>query len=140
MPRQENMNGLRAHGQVVDGVLRRLAAAFVAVEALVLLTGAVVLVNEARSADSPASGIGLGLVAAGVGLALAGCARGLLHGAGWTRGPVITWQLLQAGVGMPVTASAYWYFGLPILLTAAVVGFLVVGCHVLDREERPTTG
>ncbi|MBT0774115.1 hypothetical protein KIH74_34540 [Kineosporia sp. J2-2] len=115
--------------------LRLLVCVLVAVEALALLAGAVALVIEGLGAERPGNAIGLALVAAVIGLSLAAAVRGLHQGARWTRGPVVTWQLLQAGVGMPVSASSYWYFGVPILAIAVVVGFLVAGKHVIAQEE-----
>lgn len=134
MPHQEKPVGREPEDQGAGETLRRLAAVLVALEALALLAGAVALGIEALGADSAAGGVGLALVVAAVGLALAGSARGLLHGARWTRGPVLTWQLLQAGVGMPVTVSAYWYFGVPILALAVVVGLLVASRQVIPHE------
>jgi hypothetical protein len=115
--------------------LRVLVTVLVALEALALLAGAVVLVIEGVGAERPADDLGLAVVAAIIGVALAACARGLRQGARWTRGPVITWQLLQAGVGMPVSASAYWYFGIPILAMAIVVGVLVAGRQVIPQDQ-----
>jgi hypothetical protein len=112
-----------------------LVTVLVALEALALLAGATALVIEGVGAQRPADDFGLAVVAAVIGIALAACARGLRQGARWTRGPVITWQLLQAGVGMPVSASAYWYFGIPILATAIIVGVLVAGKQVIPQDQ-----
>ncbi|MDP9825364.1 hypothetical protein [Kineosporia succinea] len=127
-------------GEVDEGRdgLRLLVAVLVGVEAVALLAGAVALVIEGVGAERPANDIGLAVVAAVIGVALAGCARAIRSGARWTRGPVITWQLLQAGVGMPVSASSLWYVGIPILAVAVVVGFLVAGRHVITRDEQRT--
>ncbi|GAB3246533.1 hypothetical protein [Kineosporia babensis] len=135
MPRQESPAGQDQEGPGGREDLRLLVAVLVGLEALALLVGAVLLVVEGLGASRPVNGIGLGVIAAVIGLALAGCVRGLREGARWTRGPVMTWQLLQAGVGMPVSASNYWYYGIPILAIAVVVGFLVAGKHVIVREE-----
>ncbi len=135
MPRQESPAGQDHDGPDGREGLRLTVAILVGLEALALLAGAVLLVIEGLGAERPANAIGLGVIAAVIGLGLAGCVRGLRQGARWTRGPVVTWQLLQAGVGMPVSASNYWYYGIPILAMAVVVGFLVAGRHVIEREE-----
>lgn len=135
MPSQESPAGRDQDGRGGSDRLRLLVAVLVGVEGLALIAGAVALLVEGLGAPRPQNSIGLAVIAAAVGLALVGCVKGLRQGARWTRGPVVTWQLLQAGVGMPVTASAYWYFGAPILAVAVIVGFLVAGRHVITREE-----
>jgi hypothetical protein len=135
MPSQESPVGREPETATGRQGLRLLVAVLVGLEALALLAGAAVLVAEGLGAERPMNSIGLAVVAAAIGLALAGCTRGLWQGARWTRGPVVTWQLLQAGVGMPVSASNYWYIGVPILAMAVVVGFLVAGKHVIAQEE-----
>lgn len=116
-----------------DG-LRLLVSVLVGAEALALLAGATALVVEGVGAEQPVNSFGLALIAAVVGLALAAAVRGLRQGARWTRGPVLTWQLLQAGVGMPVSASNYWYIGVPILAMAVIVGVLVAGRQVITQD------
>ena len=135
MPRQESPAGRDQEGPEGRDGLRLLVAVLVGLEALALLAGTVLLVLEGLGAERPANALGLAVIAGLIGAALAGCVRGLRQGARWTRGPVLTWQLLQAGVGMPVSASAYWYYGIPILAIAVVVFFLIAGGHVIAREE-----
>ncbi|GAA3591778.1 hypothetical protein GCM10022223_02990 [Kineosporia mesophila] len=134
MASQESPADRTGTGAEASERLRLLVAVLVGLEALALLAGAVALVIEGIGAERPMNDIGLAVVAAVVGLALGGCARAIRQGARWTRGPVLTWQLLQAGVGMPVSASSLWYVGIPILALAVVVGVLVAGRHVIVRE------
>jgi Na+-driven multidrug efflux pump len=112
-----------------------LVATLVAIEAVLLLLGAAVLVIEAlRSGrDNAAATISLAAIAVVVGIGLAFCARGVAQGLRWTRGPVLTWQLLQAGVGMPLSTTKAWWAGVPLLAVAIVVGVLIVGRHVITE-------
>jgi hypothetical protein len=119
-----------------SGRLRALVAALVAVEAALLLAAAVVLlVASARSGQKNAGElIALAAIAIAVGLGLALCARGVLGGLRWTRAPVLTWQLLQAAVGMPVSTTSSWWAGVPLLALAVVVGVLIAGRQVIPES------
>jgi len=83
--------------------------------------------------DNAAATISLAAIAVVVGIGLAFCARGVARGLRWTRGPVLTWQLLQAGVGMPLSTTKAWWAGVPLLAVAIVVGVLIVGRHVITE-------
>jgi hypothetical protein len=117
--------------------LRRLVAALVALEAALLVAGAAFLLIEAVRSDEGNLGavIALAAIAVVVGVGLAICARGVTHGLRWTRGPVLTWQLLQAGVGMPLSTSGAWWAGVPLLAISVVVGVLIVGRHVIQNTD-----
>jgi hypothetical protein len=117
--------------------LRFLVAALVALESALLIAGAVVLVVNAVTAEggNPAATISLAAIALLIGVGLAICVRGVIHGRRWTRGPVLTWQLLQAGVGMPVSASGAWWAGAPLLAVAVVVGVLIAGRQVITETS-----
>jgi hypothetical protein len=117
--------------------LRLLVCVLVALEAVALTAGAVIGVTAALTSDrdDPAALVFLALIALAVGAGLALCARGVLAGARWSRGPVLTWQLLQAGVAMPLSASGAWWAGVPLLAVAVVAGVLVVGRHVIVRDD-----
>ena len=119
-----------------DNRLALLVAVLVGLEALLLLAGAVFLVVEGLSADqeSPAAAFALAAVAVTVGVGLAVCARGVAGGLRWTRGPVLTWQLLQAGVGMPVSTTRP-LIGVPLLAVAIVVGVLIAGRQVITETS-----
>ena len=122
-----------------DNRLALLVAGLVGLEALLLLAGAVFLVVEGLSADheSPAAAFALAAVAITVGVGLAVCARGVAGGLRWTRGPVLTWQLLQAGVGMPVSTTRP-LIGVPLLAVSIVVGVLIAGRQVItETSDRP---
>src|SRR5262245_48586561 len=127
-----------------DGRTRGLtvASVVVALEAIGLLVAAVVLAVQAFAAAPAAEGGAatttnpravdafLAVLARLVGAGLGACARGLATGRGWARGPVITWQLIQAAVAIqtlrghgavPMSSTAQWLVGLPLLLGALVV-------------------
>jgi hypothetical protein len=117
--------------------LRLLVAALVALESVLLVAAAVALLVNAVTADrdNPAALIALAAIALFVGAALAICARGVMRGLRWTRGPVLTWQLLQAGVAMPLSTSGAWWAGAPLLAVSVVVGVLIVGRHVITETS-----
>ena len=117
--------------------LRLLVAALVAVEAALLIVAAVLLVVNAVTSDSgnPAALISLAAIALLIGVGLAFCVRGVLGGLRWTRGPVLTWQLLQAGVGMPLSTSGAWWAGAPLLAVSVVVGVLIAGRQVITQAS-----
>jgi hypothetical protein len=112
-----------------------LVAALVGLEAAALLAGSVALVVEAVTSDrgNPGATIALAVVVVIVGAGLAFCARGVAQGRRWTRGPVLTWQLLQAGVAMPVSTTRLWWIGVPMLAVAIVVGVLIAGRQVITQ-------
>lgn len=121
--------------------LASLVAVLVGLEAVLLLAGAVVLLVEAATSerDNLAAAIALAAVAVIVGGGLAFCARGVARGLRWTRGPVLTWQLLQAGVAMPLSTTRLWWIGVPLLAVAIVAGVLIAGRQVITEAspERP---
>jgi predicted branched-subunit amino acid permease len=125
-------------GEQVSERMRMLVVALVALEALVLLgLTAVLLVEAIRSEhEGRASGAGLAVLALIGGVGLAFCARGVARGLSWTRGPLITWQLVQAGVAMPLATTKAWWLGVPPLAAAVVVGFLIAGRHVVPPADR----
>ena len=115
--------------------LRTLVAGLISIEAVLLLFAGGFLLLRAVTSDqeSPAELISLAAIAVIVGLGLGLCARGVLAGLSWTRGPVLTWQLLQAAVGAPLSSTASWWAGVPLLALAVVVGVLIAGRHVIER-------
>ena|SRR5689334_20792818 len=120
--------------------LSALVAALVALEAVILLVAAVFLLVEAlrSNGDDLAAGISLAAIAIVVGAGLAICARGVARGLRWTRGPVLTWQLVQAGVGMPLSTSRAWWAGVLLLAVAIIVGVLIAGRRVIkESADRP---
>ena len=116
--------------------LRVLVAGLIAIEATVLVGAAVVLlVASVMSSDgNPGELIALAAIALIVGIGLGLCARGVLSGLRWTRGPVVTWQLLQAGVGMPLSTTGAWWAGVPLLAFAVVIGVLMFGRRVITES------
>ena len=108
--------------------LRVLTGALVAAEALVLVGLAVFLVVETfvATAEEPGGAAALAGLALVAGAGLGACAYGLVRGQGWTRAPVVTWQVLQAGVAMPLLRTAAWPVGIPLLAAAITVLALVL--------------
>jgi hypothetical protein len=117
--------------------LRLLVAGLVLLESAVLIGAAVILVVAALASDqdNPAALAALAAIAIIVGGGLAFCARGVTRGLRWTRGPVLTWQLLQAGVGMPLSTTGAWWAGVPLLAVSVVVGVLIAGRHVITQPS-----
>lgn len=121
---------------------RLIGTAAVLAEALLVLAGGVALAVHAVAGDpggdgvtSTANPVAVDLTLAGgalllaAGLALAG--RGLWAAAGWSRGPLLTWQLIQLAVAvqtlrgkaaMPMPDGWRAVFGVVLL----VLGVLVV--------------
>jgi hypothetical protein len=120
-----------------DNRLRTLVAALVSVEALLLVGGAVFLLVEsvASARGNRAAELALAAIAIVVGAALAGCVRGVLRGLRWARGPVLTWQLLQAFIGMQLSRSSDWWAGVLLLVAALVVGVLIAGRLVIPQTS-----
>lgn len=105
-----------AGGGAVPAPLRA-AGLLVLAEAAVLVGMAVVFVTDVVRGDAPgvAPALALTVFFIGFALMLAGSVRALWRGQRWGRGPVITWQVLQA-------ASAITLTGVPAaLVTVAVV-------------------
>ena len=94
--------------------------------------------------DTPAAGIVLALFLAGVAVAVVAAARSLRRGARRARGPVVTWQLLQAASGLTLLGVADPPAGLPVAAGGAValaVGVLVAALspsavrYTADQED-----
>ena len=119
--------------------LRALVVVFVALEAVTVVVAPVFLLGEEFGGDADDSrgfAVGLAVLAFVVAAGLDVCARGVARGERWTRGPVVTWQLVQAGVAMPVSASATWWIGVPLLAVAVIVGVLMAGRLVVPYADR----
>ena len=116
--------------------LRQVVQVLVTLEAVALVVGAVagVIAVAAGDPSNPGAVLSLAAIALVLGIGLGFCARGIASGARWARGPVLTWQLLQAGVAMPLSASGAWWVGVPLLAVAVVAGVLVAGRHVITTE------
>jgi hypothetical protein len=119
--------------------LRTAVVGLIALEAVAIAVAPVFLLIEAfggNGENSRGFAIGVTAMALLIAAGLAVCARGVLRAERWTRGPVVTWQLLQGGVAMPVSASATWWIGVPLLAVAVVVGVLMAGSLVVPYAER----
>jgi hypothetical protein len=124
---------------VPAGRLRVLIGVLVAVEALVLAGLAVFLVVETvvSTAAEPGGALVLAGLALVAGAGLGACAYGLVRGLGWTLAPVVTWQLLQAGVAMSLSASTRWYVDIPLLAVAVLVLGLLVTNRARENPSNP---
>lgn len=117
--------------------LQLAVAGLVLAEAL-LLIGSAVALSVATASDPNehvAASVSIVVIALVVGAALAWCARGVRSGARWSRGPIVTWQLVQAGVGMPLVLSNAWWLGVPMFLVGILVVALVAGGRVILRDR-----
>jgi hypothetical protein len=113
------------------------AALVVVAEAVVLVGAGLYLAVETvvGEANQRAAAAVLTVMVLAVGLALAWCARALAAGREWPRGPVLTWQLVQAAIAfqtlsdraaMPMPPAARWAMGTPLLAAAVfVIGVLL---------------
>jgi hypothetical protein len=117
--------------------VRLLVAALVAVEAVILVGLAVFLAVETATstATEPGGALALAALSLLLGLALGACAYGLYRGMGWSRAPVVTWQLLQAGVAMPLSASARWYVGIPLLALSVITLVLTLTNRPVEAAD-----
>jgi hypothetical protein len=116
---------------------RRWAALVVAAEAAVVVGAGIYLAVETvvGDANQRAAAAVLTVMTLAVGLALGWCARALAVGRSWPRGPVLTWQLVQAAIAfqtlsnraaMPMPPGARWVMGAPLLVAAVfVIGVLL---------------
>ncbi len=130
----------KTHPVRSDNRLPLLVAALVGVEGVILLVAAIFLLVESVRSDQGnlAPGMSMAAIAIVVGVGLLICAHGVAHRRRWTRGPVLTWQFLQAGVGMPVSTSQAWWVGVILLALSIVVGVLIVGRQVItETSGRP---
>jgi hypothetical protein len=141
------------------GRWRRIGVVAVLVEAALVLAGAVVLAWHAVIGGDGGAGVtttanptAVDLTLAGValllaaGLALAG--RGLGAAAAWSRGPLVTWQLVQLAVAvqtlrgraaMPMPDGWRAAFGV-LLLVLGVLVLLGVTRSGLTRPAAPDDG
>jgi hypothetical protein len=115
--------------------LRLLVAALVAAEGLLLVGVAVYVVVETSmsTATEPGGALALAGLALALGIGLGACAYGLSRGWGWSRAPVVTCQLLQAGVALMMLRSGEWYVAIPLL----AVALLVLGLLLTNRVIQP---
>ena len=140
---------------------RRVGAIAIAIEALLVLAGAVALAVQAlttpvqsetviSTANPRAVDLTLALFAVLLAAGLASCSRGLFAGRAWARGPLLTWQLIQLGIAvqtlrgraaMPMPTGLRWLAGLLLLLLGglAMLGLTRSGLTAEPVvETRPT--
>ena len=111
----------------VPGAVRR-AALVVALEAVLLLGGALVLLylTLTGTPDSVRSAVGEVVYVGIFGIAMAAAAVGLWRASPWARGPVVTLQLILGAVGLYATATADRpEIGVPVLVLVAVELYLL---------------
>ena len=119
----------------------RAAALIVALEALGVLIAAVALVVNTISGG--ANNVGRALFAAAIfvlfAAVLATCARGLLHMRPAARSPVVVIELMALAVAYGFFQAGRDEYGIPVLVPALVVLYLVFtppARAALDREHR----
>jgi hypothetical protein len=108
--------------------LRRLVVALVVVEVVLLVGVACFLAVEAVVAESgdPTATAALAVLVLVFGVGLGVCARGVASVRQWSRAPTLTWQLMQASVALPTSASAFWFLGVPLLAVSVLVVVLII--------------
>ncbi|SDQ08633.1 hypothetical protein [Quadrisphaera sp. DSM 44207] len=113
--------------------------AAVALEALLLLGVVVLYAVELLGAGAvdAAGATATAALAGAAGLGLGACARGLLAGRRWARAPVLTWQLLQAAVAVPLLAGPWWWAGAGLLVLAVVAGVGLFAPSVVAATTAP---
>jgi hypothetical protein len=84
------------------------------------------------TAAEPGGAVALAGLALVAGVGLGACAYGLVRGQGWTRAPVVTWQVLQAGVGLPLLRTDAWPVGIPLLAAALALLALLLATRPGD--------
>jgi len=106
----------------------RLAALLVLVEAAALAALAVSMLIEVILGDSTLVGptVVMALMFLGAGAILGVAARAAVAGRRWSRGVLITWQLLMVAVGLSLMTTLAWWVtlllvGLPIPIVVCLV-------------------
>jgi len=93
------------------------------IEALALLAGALLLIVALIGGftDDTSMAVFVLVFGGGMGLMLAVMLRNLSRGKRWARGPLVTWQLFQIAVAVPLLQGSTPWIGIALLLLAAVV-------------------
>jgi hypothetical protein len=117
-------------------VERRVVAAVVLVEALVVAGYAVFLAFETivAPATDRLAAVFLVVVAALIAVGLSVLGRAVVRGARGARAPVLVWQVLQASVAGPAL-SQRWYVAVPLLLLCVVAAVGVFRPGVIVDPE-----
>ena len=115
----------------------------VALEALALAVGGVLVLVELVTGRAQSVGVSLFLVAFALGVAtlLVASARGLLQGRRWARSPVATWQILQVVVtvsSLQVGVTPWVVVALVLALAVLVLLMLRPVVEATTRDARPT--
>ncbi len=93
------------------------------IEALALLAGALLLIVALIGGftDDTSMAVFVLVFGGGMGLMLAVMLRNLSRGKRWARGPLVTWQLFQIAVAVPLLQGSTPWIGIALLILAAVV-------------------
>lgn len=93
------------------------------IEATALFAGAILIVIALIGGftDDTAMAVFVLVFGAGMGAAVALMLRNLLRGRRWARGPLITWQLFQLAVAVPLLQGSTPWIGAVLLLLALIV-------------------
>jgi hypothetical protein len=105
----------------------RRAALVVALEAVLLLGGAVVLLclTLTSTALSGSNAVAMAVLVGVFGAAMAAAARGLWRVSAWARGPVVALQLVLAALGYSAVSADRPELGIPVLALVAVELYLL---------------
>jgi len=93
------------------------------IEALALLAGALLLIVALIGGftDDTSMAVFVLVFGGGMGLILTVMLRNLSRGKRWARGPLVTWQLFQLAVAVPLLQGSTPWIGIALLILAAVV-------------------
>lgn len=93
------------------------------IEVLGLLAGAILLIVALVGGftDDTSMAIFVLVFGGGMGIVLAIVLRQLSRGKRWARGPLVTWQLFQLAVAIPLLQGATPWIGIVLLVLAALV-------------------
>lgn len=110
----------------VPAAVRR-AALVVALEAALLLGGALVLLYLTLTSTTLGSGnaVALAVLVGATGAAMAAAAVGLWRMSAWARGPVVALNLIVAAIGLSALTADRPEIGVPVLVVVAVVLYLL---------------
>jgi len=98
-----------------------MAACFI--EAAALVAGAILMILALVMGRTSDVGMAIFVLifAGGMGAILVWTSLKLRHGKRWTRGPIVTWQLFQLAVALPLLQGSTPWIGILLLLFSALI-------------------
>ncbi|ACQ81072.1 hypothetical protein Bcav_2827 [Beutenbergia cavernae DSM 12333] len=100
--------------------------------------GVLFVVDLLRGVGEPLSAVGLAIFSLGLAALLGAGARALARGRRWPRGPVVTWQLLLAAVGISQIGANPVLGGAVVVLGIATLVLLLVPSSLAATQARGT--